>query len=133
MILKGRVIYPGNAHGKALVSRQAISFFGGVHPDNGIILENGHDLEGYSVAHTILAFPNGKGSTVGSYTIYRLKQNGVAPAAILNVECEPIIAVGCIISEIPCIDQITIDQIPQGALIRVNGENGLVEIIENSI
>ncbi len=131
MKIEGRVIYPGKAQGKALVSHQAISFFGGVDPDSGVIVENGHDLEGKSIAQTVLVFPSGKGSTVGSYTLYRLKQNGVAPVAILNVECEPIIATGCIISEIPCIDRIAIDQIPDGATIYVNGEDGFVEIIEN--
>ncbi len=131
MKIQGRVIYPGKAQGKALVSHQAISFFGGVDPDSGLVVENGHDLEGKSIAQAVLVFPSGKGSTVGSYTLYRLKQNGVAPAAILNLECEPIIATGCIISEIPCLDRIAIDQISDGAMIYVNGEDGFVEIVEN--
>ena len=53
-------------------------------------------------------FPQGKGSTVGSYTLYRMKKNGAAPAGMINKECETIVAVGAIISEIPCIDKIDI-------------------------
>ncbi|GAB4483818.1 MAG: DUF126 domain-containing protein [Anaerolineales bacterium] len=132
MILTGRVIYPGKAQGIALVSHQALSFFGGVDPENGIVLESGHELEGQLIANKILVFPSGKGSTVGSYTLYRLKQNGLAPAAILNAECEPIIATGCIISEIPCIDRIEIAKIPNNAYLFVNGENGVVEIAQVS-
>ena len=102
MRLAGRIIYSGTAEGEALVTRQAISFFGGVDPDTGFIVERGHELEGQCIAGKVLVFPTGKGSTVGSYTLYRLKHNGLAPAAILNAECETITAVGCIIAEIPC-------------------------------
>ncbi|MBC8331747.1 MAG: DUF126 domain-containing protein [Anaerolineae bacterium] len=112
--IKGRIIYKGNAEGEALVTTMGISFFGGVDPDTGIIVERGHQLEGQSVAGRVLVFPTGKGSTVGSYTLYRLKHNGLAPAAIINAECETITAVGCIIAEIPCVDQIDITQIQTG-------------------
>ena len=73
MKLQGRKIYPGNARGEALVSTQAISFFGGVDPESGMVVERGHELEGQSIAGKVLVFPTGKGSTVGSYTLYRLK------------------------------------------------------------
>jgi uncharacterized protein len=109
MKMEGRVIYAGQVEGTALVSRQGISFFGGVDPDSGIVVEKGHELEGQSIAGKILIFPTGKGSTVGSYTIYRLKQNGQAPLGIVNRECETITAVGCIIAEIPCLDHVDIE------------------------
>jgi predicted aconitase with swiveling domain len=105
----GRIIFQGKAAGPALVSRMGISFFGGVDPDTGIVVERGHDLEGQSIAGRILVFPTGKGSTVGSYTLYRLMKNGKAPSAIINQECETITAVGSIIAEIPCVDQVPLD------------------------
>ena len=74
----GRVIFDGEAEGAALVSAMGISFFGGVDPESGVVVERGHDLEGQSIAGRVLVFPSGKGSTVGSYTIYRLKKNGKA-------------------------------------------------------
>lgn len=114
MKLNGRAIYAGQVEGTALVSQMGISFFGGVDPDSGVVLEKGHDLEGQSIAGRVLVFPTGKGSTVGSYTIYRLKQNGKAPLAMVNRECETITAVGCIIAEIPCIDQVPVEQIQNG-------------------
>ena len=123
MKLVGRLIYAGEAEGLALVSAQAISFFGGVDPDSGVVVERGHALEGQSVAGRVLVFPTGKGSTVGSYTLYRLKHNGMAPAAIVNAECETITAVGCIIAEIPCVDQVEIGRIVTGQRVRVDGNN----------
>ncbi len=102
----GRMIYPGNASGTLLLSSAPISFYGGVDPETGVVVEKGHPLEGKSVKGAILAFPNGKGSTVGSYILYRLKKNGCAPAAMLNKSAEAIVAVGAIISEIPMADSI---------------------------
>jgi len=127
--LRGRKICRGRAEGEALVSKEAISFFGGVDPDTGRIVEKGHPLEGKEVTGKILVFPRGKGSTVGPYTIYRLKKNGKAPAAIVNKECETIVAVGAIISEIPCIDKIDIDKIANGNRLVLNADEGIIEIV----
>lgn len=128
MIFEGRTIFAGKAEGEALVTSMGISFFGGVDPQTGVIVERGHELEGQCITGKVLAFPSGKGSTVGSYTLYRLKKNGLAPAAILNVECETITAVGCIIAEIPCVDHIQIDQLKTGVRLYVDGEKATVEM-----
>jgi len=125
--LHGRCIYSGSVQGETLVTSQAISFFGGIDPDTGIVVERGHELEGQSIADKVLVFPTGKGSTVGSYTLYRLKHNGIAPLAILNAECETITAVGCIIAGIPCVDQLIIQDIPNGCLVQVEGELIILE------
>lgn len=130
MKFQGRKIYAGKVAGEALVTSMGISFYGGVDPESGVVVEKDHELEGQSVSGKVLVFPTGKGSTVGSYTLYRLKYNGLAPIAIVNAECETIIAVGCIIAEIPCVDRIPVDQIENGAWLGVDGELGMVEIGE---
>ena len=132
MKINGRTIFAGKACGKTLVTRMGISFYGGVDPESGMVVEKNHELEGKSIAGRILVFPSGKGSTVGSYTLYRLKANGLAPAAIINAECETITAVGCIISEIPCLDKIALEQIPDGCLASVDGTAGYLEIVEET-
>ena len=129
MNFRGRKIYQGKVQGEALVTSMGISFFGGVDPDTGIVVEKGHQLEGQSIAGKVLVFPTGKGSTVGSYTLYRLKMNGKAPRAIVNAQCETITAVGCIIAEIPCVDQFPIEQLTSGVIVTVDGEAGIVEIV----
>jgi predicted aconitase with swiveling domain len=126
--LRGRKIYAGFAEGEALVTSQGISFFGGVDAQSGVVVERGHDLEGRSIAGKVLVFPTGKGSTVGSYTLYRLKANGLAPLAILNAECETITAVGCIIAEIPCVDRLPIERLETGQWLVVEGDTVRVEM-----
>jgi len=126
---QGRKICSGQATGEALVSSMGISFFGGVDPESGVVVERGHELEGQSIAGKVLVFPSGKGSTVGSYTLYRLQRGGKAPLAIVNAECETITAVGCIIAEIPCVDQVPIDEIQSGMRVVVDGERGIVTTI----
>ena len=125
--MKGRTIYPGNVEGEAIVSKEPIGFYGGIDAKTGEVIEKGHELEGQNVKDKILVFPNGKGSTVGSYVIYGLKKNGVGPIAIVNKETETIVATGVILAGIPCVDQIDIDQIKTGDKLIVNGDEGTVE------
>jgi hypothetical protein len=121
--IKGRKISKGEAKGEILLSTQPISFYGGVDPDTGVVTERGHPLEGISVKNKILVFPQGKGSTVGSYILYRMKKNSTAPKAIINKECEPIVAVGAIIAEIPLIDKLEKDPfeiLKNGQIVKVD-------------
>ena len=126
MELKGRIIYKGTGEGEALTTTQPISFYGGVDPNTGVVIEKGHELQGQSVKGKVLVFPTGKGSTVGSYTLYRMKRNGTAPAGIVNKESETVIAVGAIISEIPCVDSVDISRIKTGDTVRI--ENNVVTV-----
>jgi predicted aconitase with swiveling domain len=126
--LRGRVIRHGQARGQALVSTQPIGFFGGVDPETGVVVEPGHELEAQAIAGSILVFPHGKGSTVGSYTLYRLSRRGLAPSGIINTQSEAIVAVGAIIAGIPMVDQIDISQIQSGDTVTIDGE--IVEIAQ---
>ena len=129
MELSGRSISRGIGKGQALVCKDAISFLGGIDPKTGIVVEKGHAIEGKCIAGKVLVFPRGKGSTVGSYIMLQLKKNGVAPAAIINLEAEPIIAVGAIISEIPMVDKLARDSfsfLKDGMEITVDGGKGTV-------
>lgn len=131
MIINGRTVSRGKATGPALVSCDPISFLGGVDPETGKVIEKGHALYGKNIKDTVLIFPGGKGSTVGSYVLYQLKKNGVAPAAIINVKSEPIVAVGAIISGIPMVDRLEqnpIMAIKNGQQVTVSGTDGTVEL-----
>ncbi len=123
---RARVVKAGHAEGEALVSSEPIGFLGGVDPDTGVVIEPGHPLEGQCVAGRVLVFPTGKGSTVGSYTLYRLARNDLAPAAIVNAEADPVVAVGAIIAEIPMVDQVEVAHIRTGDWVRVR--DGAIEV-----
>jgi predicted aconitase with swiveling domain len=125
--MQGRAIYQGRAQGVALVSPAAIGFLGGVDPETGVVVEPGHALAGQCVAGRVLVFPTGKGSTVGSYTLYRLAKSGLAPVAIINARSEAIVAVGAIISAIPMVDRIDISQIRTGDWVEIDGQEVTVK------
>jgi predicted aconitase with swiveling domain len=124
----GRGISRGTGSGELLVSPAPISFLSGVDPETGTIVESGHPLNGERIAGKVLAFPFGKGSTVGSYVLYALSRNGNAPAAIINDEAEPIIATGAIIGGIPMVDRIgmPVNRLRAGVSVTVDGESGEV-------
>jgi predicted aconitase with swiveling domain len=133
MILKGRKVMGGIVRGEALVSKEPVSFYGGIDPTTGCVTEPGHCCCGEKISGKVFTFPSGKGSTVGSYVIYRMKKLGTAPLAIINQETEAIIATGCVISDIPLIDKFDkdpIEVIKTGMLLKVNGNDGVVEVIE---
>ncbi|HDM67259.1 MAG TPA: DUF126 domain-containing protein [Thermoplasmatales archaeon] len=130
--MKGRMISPGKAEGEALVSNEPIGFYGGIDIKTGIVIEKGHPLEGECVKDKILVFPCGKGSTVGSYVIYGLKKNNVAPAAIINKETETIVATGVILAGIPCVDQIDIEKIKMGDRVLVDADNAEVTVVSKN-
>lgn len=129
--LQGRTIKAGRASGVALVSPEPIGFLGGVDPDRGVVIERGHPLEGQCIAGRVLVFPTGKGSTVGSYTMYRLARNHLAPAAILNAQSEAIVAVGAIISDIPMLDQVAVDEIHTGDQVVV--QDGVIVVSSSDL
>ena len=133
MRLKGRKVVGGYAEGEALVSADPVSFYGGVDPETGVVVEPGHAVEGECITGKVFVFPTGKGSTVGSYVIYRMSKLGTAPAALVNSETEAIIATGCVISGIPLVDKLDRDpllEIKSGDLVKVSADEGVVEVVK---
>ncbi len=131
IVIRGRTISKGVGQGPALVSRSPLSFFGGIDPQSGLVIEKGHELEGRSVKGKILVFPSGKGSTVGSWALFSLAENGNGPRAIVNVQTEPIVAVGAIIGNIPLVDQPDreiFETIHTDDWVQVNGDEGWIEV-----
>jgi predicted aconitase with swiveling domain len=132
MILRGRRVVGGYAEGEALVSRDPVSFYGGVDPKTGVVTEPGHSVCGQRITGKVFVFPRGKGSTVGSYVIYRMRKLGTAPSAIINVETESIIATGCVMAGIPLVDKLDDDPIKTlktGMKLRIDADKGLIETL----
>ena len=129
MQIKCHRVASGKASGPALVTGQAISFLGNVNPETGVVVDPAHELFGESIAGKVLIFPGGKGSTVGSYVIYQLKKRGLAPAAMINLVSEPIVAVGAVISGIPLVDRVPEEvlRIKSGTIVDVDADRELVQ------
>jgi len=97
--LIGRAIVAGSAEGAALVSTEPLSFWGGVCPRTGAIIDRRHELSGANVTGKVFVLPTGRGSSTSSATLMQSIKAGVAPAAIINLSVDPILALGSIVSD----------------------------------
>jgi len=133
--IHGRIIAGGLGRGRVLLSLDDVSFLGDVDAETGVVVEPGHALEGRCIAGRVLVFPRGKGSTVGSYVLYGLARRGLAPAAIVNVEAEIIVAVGAILAGVPMLDRLEVDPyevLHDGDEVVVDGDEGVLCLIANA-
>lgn len=129
--LTGRKIVTGKAKGEAVVTREAISFNGGVDNMTGIVTEPGHEIEGINISGKVLVFLTGKGSTGGSYKIYDMVSRGTAPVAFIQVNPEPITTIGAIIGNIPVVARLDQDPtvvIQTGDYVEIDADAGVVEV-----
>ena len=136
LTLKGCKIAPGKARGEVLASTEPISFWGGVDPASGRIIDPRHELFDQQVCGKVLAFPYGKGSSTTSLIILELLRVAKAPAAIINVHTEPILATGPIVSRLfygrglPMITLAEKDfmHLKTGRLVTVDADRAVVQI-----
>lgn len=98
-----KVIVAGKAQGKILKTNTPINFLGTVDKKTGIIHDSKHDLFNIPMKGSILVFPNGVGSSVGAYTIYSIKSNDSAPAAMICKKVDLTVASGCALANIPLV------------------------------
>ena len=98
-----KVIVHGKTKGLVLKTNNPINFLGAVDKQTGIIHDKKHDIFEKSIKDSILVFPHGVGSSVGAYTIYSLKANGVAPVAMICQKADLTVASGCALANIPMI------------------------------
>lgn len=97
--IKCKTLVAGYGRGKILATRQNISFWGGVDPATGRIIDPRHELFDQSITDKVLAFPYGKGSAAAPLVLLELVKQGTAPAALINIETDPLLVAGPIISK----------------------------------
>jgi uncharacterized protein len=98
-----KIIVKGKAKGKIMKSNNPINFLGAVDKKTGIIRDDTYDIYQKSLKDTILVFPHGIGSSVGAYTIYSLKSNDSAPAAMICTKADLSVVSGCALANIPLV------------------------------
>ena len=98
-LVKGRALVIGQAAGFAVVTQQPISFWGGINPKTGDVIDRRHELCGRNITGKIFVFPIGKGSSTASAILLEGIRNGSAPAAIINKKVDPILSLGAIVAE----------------------------------
>lgn len=98
-VLKGKVVIAGEARGEAVVTSEPISFWGGVDPRTGEIIDRRHECSGQNVKGKVFVFPTGRGSSTASAILLEAVRTGAAPAAIINIKVDPILAIGSIVAD----------------------------------
>ncbi|WP_050527924.1 cis-3-hydroxy-L-proline dehydratase [Pseudorhodobacter aquimaris] len=96
--MSGQAIIAGRARGKVLASAEGISFWGGVDPLTGIVIDAHHPLHGQCLTGKILVMPTTRGSCSGSGVMLDLALNGIAPAAFVFREAEDVVTLGAMIA-----------------------------------
>lgn len=128
--LKAVTVITGEVEGELIVSRQPFSYFGGFDFVTGQIVDPKSDIYGMIVKDKIFAYPRGKGSSSTAGVILEALRRGTAPKAIINVECEKILAVGAIVAEVifgwnlplVCLADAEFQRLSTGRYIRISGK-----------
>ena len=97
--LHGRTLIEGFGEGEMLHANIGLSFWGGVDPASGAVIDGTHPLCGECISGKVLAIPSGRGSCTGSQVMLELILNGIAPAAIILRQPDEILALGVIVAE----------------------------------
>jgi len=95
---EGRALVAGNASGLALVLDEPLSFWGGLDPATGALIDTHHPQQGATLAGRVLIMPSGRGSSSSSYVLAEAIRVGTSPVAIVLREPDGIVALGAIVA-----------------------------------
>jgi uncharacterized protein len=120
--LRGRALIGGSASGTTLVLDDSLSFWGGVDPASGTLIDPHHPQRGATLTGSVLVLPAGRGSSSSSSVLAEMARLDTAPAALILAEPDLILAIGAAVAEelygriIPLIvvDHPTFASIPNG-------------------
>jgi uncharacterized protein len=96
--MKGGWLVEGRVSGRALVLEEPLSFWGGLDPATGEIVEANHPQRGAVVSGRVLVLPAGRGSSSSATVLAEAIRAGTAPAGILLGEPDDIIAIGALVA-----------------------------------
>jgi predicted aconitase with swiveling domain len=133
-ILKCKSLVAGHGNGEILTTQQSISFWGGVEPATGMIIDPRHELFDQSISGKVLAFPYGKGSAAAPLVLLELAKQATAPAAIINIETDPLLVAGPIISKHFYGTSIPVVALARAAFDRLQtGQNAIVDGVKGEV
>lgn len=92
------ILLPGVAEGYLLRLDRPLSFWGGVDPRTGDILDPRHPQHGENLTGRVLALERGIGSSSGSSVLLELLAEGKGPAGLLLMEADAILTLGVIVA-----------------------------------
>lgn len=125
------MVSSGRAEGEAVVYEGPFAFLGDLSPITGKICMPRHRLEGQSLVNKVFVFTTGKGSSGCDFAAWATKKNGNAPAAIICLESEPVLAGAVIATGIPTVDRPEKDVfkiIKTGDYVKLDATSGFIEV-----
>lgn len=93
-----RVLVGGIASGPVLVLDEPLSFWGGLDPESGRVIDRRHPQAGSRVTGSILVMPRGRGSSSSSSVLAEAIRLGTGPAAIVMADTDPIVMLGALVA-----------------------------------
>ena len=96
--VQGSILMEGAAEGPLLVLDDPVSFWGGVDPVSGCILDAHHPQVGEVVTGTVLVMSGGRGSSSASTVLTEMIRTGTAPVAIVLGRRDAIIVLGAVVA-----------------------------------
>ena len=95
---EARSILAGAAEGKVIATTEALSFWGGVDPATGKVIDVHHPLHDVCLTGGVLFMPTSRGSCTGSGVLLDLILTGRAPAALVFCEAEDVLTLGALVA-----------------------------------
>ncbi|AOE85902.1 aconitase X [Pseudomonas sp. TCU-HL1] len=123
--MQGRSLVKGAAQGALVYSDMGLSFWGGVEPFTGEVIDRHHPLSGQFITGKILAIPSGRGSCTGSSVMLELVLNGHAPAGLLLAEPDEILTLGVLVAQVIFGKSFPVVCLGQDAFARLAGSPGV--------
>jgi predicted aconitase with swiveling domain len=136
-IIPTEIVVAGAATGAAVAADVPLSFWGGLEPTTGEIIDRRHPLSGQIISGCVLVIPHGRGSCSASGVFLESIRNGFAPAAVITSRVDPIIGLGSILGDelynrpVPIVVVKESDRatIRSGDLVTI-AENGTINIVK---
>ncbi len=99
MVMPCTVVLAGAGSGELVWTDRPLSFWGGVDPETGMIVDQHHPLAGQHVGGKVLAIPHTRGSSTSSGVLLEMIRRGTAPSVLITRHLDPILTLGALIGE----------------------------------
>ena len=125
MWIEARTLTPGTASGSALVLAEPLSFWGGMDPHDGRVIDRNHPQHDVALTGRVVAMAAGRGSSSASSVLAEAIRLGTAPAALVLGRADAIVALGALAAgalydvHVPIVATTRWHELPDGAAVAV--------------
>jgi predicted aconitase with swiveling domain len=92
------VLIPGDASGAIIRLDEPLSFWGGLDPTSGTIIDQRHPQVGENLSGRVLVMEYGRGSSSSTGVLAESIRLGTAPLAIVLAEADMIVMLGALVA-----------------------------------